>query len=499
MEFINNLFKAIRKNYLKARKTITPRAQSLNKRRKIYYKKFIGHAQRRPVATFLGLLLMLLGLIIISHVINKPTPAIEETSLPTKEVETYTIGESPKITVQAQVEKSGVIRIVSLGAGVVQSINVEVGQEVGVGANLISMSTNYQGGNAFSVQRQLAAVQYKNVLDTYKTNVELIDKQKELADKSDKNSDELRSISNQSLESTRSIIGLNNEMLTTLEAQQADLEASNVAGANDDAILLKKQFRSQLMSANSQLEASLRATEYANSSDEIPAELSNISRDIAIKQLEIQRKALDLNKEVSRLSLTLAQINEALMYPATPINGVVERIFVREGQVLSPGTPIAQISGASDSLIAVAFLNREIAQGVGRASASTLHIGKESFESVPFYVSKEATDGSLYTAQYAIPGELASQVTDKGYITIEIPVDFPNTGSVIPFVPIDSVFQTQDQAYLFLVKNGKAESRKVNLGQVLGRFVEVTKGLVESDQVILNRNVIQGDPVKPIN
>ncbi len=499
MNLLNNLYKSVRKNYLKARKTLSPRLEIANKKRKVYYKKFIGHAEKRPVATFLGLLLMLLGLIIISNVINKPKPEATETSLPTKEVEVYTIGQSPKITVQAQVEKSGVIRVVSLGAGVVQSINVEVGQEIGAGTNLISMSTNYQGGNAFSVQRQLAGAQYKNAKDTYKTNVELIDKQKELAEKSDQNADELRSISNQSLESTRSLIGLNNEILTTLEAQQNELEATNVGGANDSAILQTKQLRSQLMSGNSQLEAGLRASEYSGSSDKIPAEISNLSKDIAVKQLEIQKKALGLNLEVTRLSLTLAQINEALMYPASPVAGVVERIFVREGQVLSPGMPIAQVSGASESLIAVAFLNREVAQGVGRASASTLHVGSESFESVPFYVSKEATDGSLYTAQYAIPAEYASFVTDKGYITIEIPVDFPNTGSVIPFVPIDSVFQTQDQAYLFVVKNGKAESRKVSLGQVVGRFVEVTKGLSESDQVILNRNVIQGDPVKPIN
>ncbi len=499
MEFINNIFKTLRKKYLKTRKALTPRVNSVNKRKNIFYKKFIGHAKKRPIATFLGLLLMLLGLIIISNVINKPKPEARETSLPTKDVEVYTIGESPKITVQAQVEKSGVIRVVSLGSGVVQSINVEVGQEVGAGTNLISMSTNYQGGNAFSVQRQLAQVQYKNASDTYKTNKEIIEKQKELAEKSDQNADELRNISNQSLESTKSLIGLNNEMLTTLESQQADLEASNVGGANDAAILQTKQLRSQLMSGNSQLEAGLRASEYTGSSDKIPAEISNLSRDIAIKQLDLQKKALGLNLEVSRLSLTLAQINEALMYPATPVNGVVERIFVREGQVLSPGMPIAQISGASDSLIAVAYLSREISQGVGQASASTLHVGNESFESVPFYISREATDGSLYTAQYAIPQEFSSQVTDKGYITIEIPVDFPNTGSVVPFVPIDSVFQTQDQAYLFVVKNGKAESKKVNLGQVLGRYVEVTKGLVESDQVILNRNVISGDPVKPIN
>ncbi len=499
MEFVQKQSKNVRKIYIRIKKIATPRINFLNKRRKIFYRKFITHAQRKPISTFLGLLLMLLGLIILSNVINRPKESAIKTTLPTKEVAVYTIGTSPKITVQAQVEKSGVIKVVALGSGVVQSINVEVGQVVGQGTSLVSMSTNYQGGNAFSVARQLAQVQFKNVVETYKTNKELIDKQRELAEKSDKNSDELRSISNQSLEATKSLIALNSDILTTLETQQADLEASNVGGANDAAILQTKQLRSQLMAGNNQLEAGLRVSEYSGADDKIPAELSNLSKDIALKQLDLQQKALKLNVEVSRLNLVMAQINEALMFPVSPVAGVVERIFVREGQVVNPGTSLVQVSGTSDSLIAVALLSREMAEGVSRAQVSTLHLGDEAFDEVPFYVSEEATDGSLYSAQFSIPQEFSSRVSDKAYITIEMPIDFPKTGSSIPFVPIDSVFQTQDSAFLFVVKNGKAQAKEVALGQVLGRFVEVKSGLSESDQVILQRNVISGDPIKTVN
>lgn len=496
MKLFNKFVKSARLFYLRLKKILSPRVSVLNKKRKVYFKKFITHAEKRPVTTFLGLLLMLLGLIIISNVINRPTQIAQVSNLVAKEVEVYTIGTSPKITVQAQVEKSGVIKVVALSSGVIGSINVEVGQEVGQGTNLVSMSTNYQGGNAFSVARQLAQVQFKNVAETYKINKELIDKQRELAEKSDKNSDELRAISNQSLDSTKSLIALNSEILTTLNAQQADLEAGNAGGANDAAILQTKQLRSQLMAGNNQLEAGLRASEYTGPDDKVPAELSNLSKDIALKQLDLQRKALNLNVEVSKLNLTLAQINEAMMFPVSPVNGIIERIFVRQGQAVTPGTPLVQVSGSSESLIAVALLSGEMAEGISRAKVSTLHLGKETFDEVPFYVSNEATDGSLYTAHFQIPSEYASLVTDKGYIVIEVPIDFPKTGSSVPFIPIDSVFQTQDQAFLFVAKSGKAESKKVSLGQVMGRFVEVSSGLKESDQVILNRNVIDGDPVR---
>jgi len=496
MKYLSNIKRSVDRFIKKAKRFASPKASSVNAKRKTVYKKVMTRAERRPLAFFLGLLLILFGLIILSNVINRPAPAAEETGIATKEVQVYPIGASPKITVQAVVEKSGVVKVVALGSGVVQAINVEVGQEVGKGTSLVSMSTNYQGGNIFSAQRQLAQVQYKNFLDTYDTQKDLIEKQRQLVEKQEENADELRSIANDSLGSTRSLIDLNNSILDTLNAQQTELEDTNTNGANDAAILQTKQLRAQLQSGNNQLASGIQASEYSAAEDEAPAEISNISREIAVQQLEIQRKALDLNKEVSRLSVVIAQINEAIMYPSSPVHGTVERIYVKEGQVVTPGTAIAQITGDSKSLIAVALLSRETAQAVSKSMVSTLHFGNESYESSPFYVSTEATDGSLYSAQFAVPEEFSSQVSDREYILIEIPIDFPRTGSAIPFVPIDSVFQTQDEAFVFIAKNGKAKSIKVNLGSVVGRYVEIKSGLTEGDQVILNRNVISGDPVR---
>lgn len=497
------LFSNIRRQLFSFKKRISkkigPIFTSVNLKRKKYYAKFIKRANKKPISTFIAILFILLVLIVISNILTKPKEEAKETTLTTKSVETYIIGESPKIVVQAKVEKSGVIKIVSLGSGVVQSINVEVGQEVSKGTNILSMSTNYQGGNIFSAQRQLAQVQYKNVLDTYNTQRDLINKQREIAEKSDQNSDRLREISNDSLESTRGLITLNNEILSTLEQQQQDLESTNVGGANDQAILQTKQLRSQLQSGNQQLQNALRNSEYSGSNDNPPAQLSDLTREITIKQLDIQRKALDMNKEVSRLSVVIAQINEALMYPSTPFGGTIERIYVKEGQAINPGAPIAQISGNSQSLKAVAYLSREMAQTISQAEPSNVIFGNEVYTAVPFFVSTDATDGNLYTAQFAVPEEFNNKVQDGEFITIEIPVAFPKTGSTIPFIPVDSVFQTQDQAYVFVVENGKAQSKKISLGQVIGRYVEVLNGLSNSDQVILNRNVINGDPVKVKN
>jgi HlyD family secretion protein len=496
MEYLSSLRRSFNRFIKNLRRGVSPKLSAANKSRRVYYSKVLNKVEKRPLASFIALLLILLGLIILSNVINRPKPAAEEVGVATKEVQVYGIGESPKITVQAVVEKSGVIKVVALGSGVVQSINVEVGQDVYKGTNLVSMSTNYQGGNVFSVQRQLAQVQYKNVLDTYNTQKDLIQKQRELAEKQDENADELRRISNDSLGASRGLIDLNNSILDTLNSQQTELENTNVNGANDAAILQTKQLRAQLQSGNNQLNSALQNAEYSAGDDNPPAEISNISKDIALKQLDIQEKALKLNKEVSRLNVVLAQINEAIMFPASPVEGKVERIYVKEGQVVNPGTPIAQISGNSKSLIAVALLSRETAKAVSESMVSTLHFGDETYQAAPFYVSTEPTDGQLYSAQFAIPEEYSDRASDRSYILVEIPIDLPRTGSAIPFIPIDAVFQTQDEAFVFLNKNGKATSTKVKLGTVVGRYVEVKEGLKEGDQIILNRNVISGDPVR---
>ena len=499
MSFLSKINKSFSGFLKKFKKSSSQKVQVLDEKRKSYYKYTLKKVEKRPIPIFIGLLLILFGLIVISSTINKPDTSTEEISIPEKEVQVYGIGATPTITVQAVVEKSGIIKIVSLGSGVVQSINVVPGQDVTKGANLIQLVSNYQGGNAPAVQAQLAYTQYKNVTETYDSQKEIIAKQRELAEKSNENSEELRNITNDSIGSTQSLVDLNNSILSTLEAQQTELENTNVNGANDSAILQTKQLQSQFKSANLQLNNSLNNAQYASGENNIPAELSNINKEITLKQLELQEKALDLNKEVSRLNSVLAQIGASIMHPVAPVAGVIERVYVREGQVVSPGTPLIQIAGNSESLIAVALFSRETAQAISRSLVSTLYFGGETYQEVPFYVSEDATDGRLYSAQYAIPEQFASEVTDKGYILIEIPISLPDTGSAIPFIPIDSVFQTQDASSVFLAKDGKAVSREVVLGEVVGRYVEVKEGLVEGDQIILNRNIIAGDAVKIIN
>jgi multidrug efflux pump subunit AcrA (membrane-fusion protein) len=185
------------------------------------------------------------------------------------------------------------------------------------------------------------------------------------------------------------------------------------------------------------------------------------------------------------------------MYPATPFAGTVDKIFVHTGDNVTPGTVLASISGNNQHIEIVVNVPGDIAKNISRLESSVLQIGDSNIEMLPSYVSQDATDGTLYSIIYQLDDKFTSKLTDATYINVNIPVGTGDTTNEVPFIPLDAVVQTQEEAFVYVAdKNQVARVKKITLGQIQGRFVEVTSGLPPEAQVILNRNVIQGDKVQ---
>ncbi len=461
---------------------------------KYSYNRVTTFIKRRPITSFIIALGLLLAIMFLGTVLSskQKTPVTKPVI---KSVQIYKIGTAPRITIQAKIEKSGVIKITSLTAGVIQSINVKEGDVVNKGANLFNLASNYQGGNAPLLQAAIAQKQYANVRDTFKTQKELIQKQRDLANSSETNSERLREISSQSIGETKDLLTLDQDIVNTLNQNLDNYVATNSGGINDAIILQTKEMKSQFQGAINGLNQALRSTEYQSSDSNPPADIAQLQKEITLKQLDIQEKALELNKEVTRLQAAIAQVNADLMHPVAPLPGTVQRIYVKEGQQVSPGTPLLLLAGSSDVVTAVALVSENIAHNVSFIEESTLYFGTEIYNEFPYFVSTEATDNQLFSIDFVVPPQFFPIVADGEFIPVAIPVGYANTGSAIPFVPLDAIYQSQEQAYVFVVENGKAVSRTVTIGQVFGGYAEITSGLQASDQVILNRNIIAGDRV----
>ena len=404
------------------------------------YKSTTGFIKRRPLGSFFIALGLLFLVIIVGHILNQPK--IEKPVAPTpKSVQLYSIGEAPKVTFEAKVEKAGDIKIVAQTAGIVQDVSVTDGSSVKKGEQLISLSTNYQGDSAPGVQSQLAQAQYQNVLDTFGAQEDAINQQRAIANNTFQNYNEQQSIASQSASNTTSLINNNQTVLDTLSQQLTTDQNNNVPAPT---LIPEESEINTLQGAQNQLKQSLLAAQEQTDSGKAPGLLAQAQQNLALDQINVQEKALELNKEVTQLQSELAAVNEDTMLPASPVDGVVERVFVHPGDQVSIGTELASITADEDSnqTIAVVDVPQQIALNVSRLESSDVMINNKTYQIKPFYVSTDATDGLLYSIFYVIPKDATGSITDGQYLNFNIPVGSVKTGSTVPFVPIDAVYQT---------------------------------------------------------
>lgn len=468
-----------------------------NKKRKAIFKQTFIYIQKKPFTSFFAVLGLFLLLMVIGNFLFSPKVTPLNTQLTPKNVKVYKLGSAPGVLYQGRIEKSGVVKIVAQMPGIVSSINVYEGQEISKGTTLLSLSTNYQGGNVLSLSRQIAQTQYQTTKETFDTQRDIIIKQRENANKNKENGDLLRQITIQSATDTQSLFDLNKTIVDSMSQSINNLESTNVGGINDAAILQGKQLLAQYQSAMTQTSSSFKNLQIQSSDNSNV--IANNSFQIALKQLDLQQKALEMSLEVSRLSYNIALVNEANMYPSTPFSGTVDRIFVKVGDNITSGTVLVSISGNDQKAQVVVNVPENIAKNISFFEPSVLYIGGKGINIIPSYVSKDATNGALYSVIYQLDDSFAQNLTNLSYINVTIPIGVSDTTNITPFIPLDSVVQTQEEAYVYIVDSKNiARVKKIILGQIQGRYVEVLSGLPSNAQIILDRNVIEGDKISVI-
>jgi multidrug efflux pump subunit AcrA (membrane-fusion protein) len=188
------------------------------------------------------------------------------------------------------------------------------------------------------------------------------------------------------------------------------------------------------------------------------------------------------------------------MFPSTPLSGTVDRIYVHIGDTIAPGTLLANISGSTQHVRIIVDVPADIAKNMSSLEPSVLQIGNNRIEARPSYVSLDATNGTLYSVIYDLDDSLSSKLTNATYITVKIPIGIGDTINEDPFIPLDAVVQTQEEAFVYIIGNkNTATVKKISLGNIQGKYVEVLSGLPPESRVILNRNVIEGDKVQVTN
>jgi HlyD family secretion protein len=301
--------------------------------------------------------------------------------------------------------------------------------------------------------------------------------------------------------------------------------------------LLSPELTAETESARSQLarmEAELQGTELSVQS--LRLELEQAENDLARKkallesgalaqaeyeQAELQvdklRKSISqqetsvsgLNKQVASLGAVLNSLEEKTgeLQVINPISGTILDLPVKVGQVVSPGTLLAQIGSNSQLEVKTELLSDDL----GRVkTGQTTHItapvlGNQILTGQVSKIYPRAYEktSALGVIQRRVPVIIALNQSANLYPGYEVRVAIETLRKEgVILLPRESIRLTEDGHYRVMVVNeGRIEERLIEIGEKNQQWVEVIQGIKVGETVVRDGNLElkEGSRVKAVN
>lgn len=374
------------------------------------YTFFANLFASRPILSFLVLLGILFGVILLGNTLRNPEVQENNTQKSPQNVEIFTLDATPRFTVSGNIEDSGVITVQAQTSGIITDIRKKEGSQVTRGNTLLSISDTYLGGSSTYVSQQIQERQETFQEENFNKRID--------------------------------VPKIQGEELTP----QTD---------DDEAKIQRNQYK-------------------------------------------IQEENIILERDLSELQLQQAKINTSRNYPASPLTGTVEKIHVETGELITQGTNLATIKGGGQ-ITATVLLPQRIATLIDVTEEHFTIIENEKVVLTPLYLSKVSTNDQNYTLTLEAPEQMRESLPNNGFLDISLALKKSSENPKGFLIPIDAVTLTTDNAFVFVENDGKAQAKTVQTGEVIGQYVTITEGLSQEDQVILNRQIKDGENILVIS
>ncbi len=313
------------------------------------------------------------------------------------------------------------------------------------------------------------------------------------------------------------------EVQATLAAQVRELLVETGDKVVPGQVLIKlfsPELTTETESARSQLvrtESELQAAELSVQS--IRLELEQAENDLARKKTLLQSGALaqaeyeqaqlqvdklkksisqqevsvsGLNKQVASLGAVLNSLEEKAgeLQVISPISGTILDLPVYVGQVVSPGTMLAQVGSDSQLEVKTELLSDDLGRvKTGQTTQITAPILGDRALTGPvskIYPRAHEKTSALGIIQRRVPVIIAlNQAANlqPGY-EVRVAIETLRKEDVI-LLPRESIRLTEDGHYRVLVVNeGRIEERLIEIGEKNQQWVEVTKGIKVGETVV---------------
>jgi RND family efflux transporter MFP subunit len=209
---------------------------------------------------------------------------------------------------------------------------------------------------------------------------------------------------------------------------------------------------------------------------------------------DLQQAEAAVEQAQGAYDLAVAQADEAVVY--APYDGSIAARLLSEGALASPTTPIFTLVSAGVE-VQVAIEESRIAQVTQGRPATLLTVAYpgEEFQAVVTVVSPTADPRSRTFQAKVVPDDPEGKLREGMFSQVRIRGDERQN---VVLMPNQAIVQREGKSVAFVVADGKAQLRELQLGLSDGTQTEVLAGLEPGDQLVVagQETLNDGDAVR---
>ncbi|EKE21878.1 MAG: RND family efflux transporter MFP subunit [uncultured bacterium] len=204
-------------------------------------------------------------------------------------------------------------------------------------------------------------------------------------------------------------------------------------------------------------------------------------------------------KEIAEAQLSSAKtaLQGALdgQFVSAPISGTITQKFVSMGDSINSGQAIATISKLGKLEIQF-FVDKEELPYLKVGDAVKVVENNNSVSAKISLVSPQADEKTKRFLIEATPAD-NQKLAIGSVVSVEFDINYSPQDQGNLILPLSSIIISQNETYIFIIKNGKAEKTNVEITKVFGEMAELKTTLNKEDQIIIDGSklVKEGDEV----
>lgn len=194
-------------------------------------------------------------------------------------------------------------------------------------------------------------------------------------------------------------------------------------------------------------------------------------------------EAIDQQRQIAEATFQKASLNLENAVLISPIDGVLVETFVDENEFVMPGTPIVNIINLATLKINVNMSQDDVFY-IQKGMVVDVEVSalSKKVKGTITYIGAKANEVSK-TFPVEISVKNPSSILKAGLlVSVNIPTQKVTQAL---FLRQDYVLEKENQHWVMVEKNGRAEQVKVDLGYRNGEYVLIQSGLEEGDKVIV--------------